>query len=81
MKELIIKYINNLSKEDITNYLYNENIILNDYELNFIYNLLKNEYELFFNNREYFFNKLKNNINYNNYLKLISLYNKYEKYL
>ena len=42
MKELIIKYINNLSKEDIVFLLNKENIILNNNELDFVYTLLKN---------------------------------------
>ncbi len=81
MKELIIKYINNLSKEDIVFLLNKENIILNNNELDIVYTLLKNDNELFFNNKDDFFNKLKNNISSNNYLKLINLYNKYENYL
>ena len=81
MKELIIKYINNLSKEDIVFLLNKENIILNNNELDFVYTLLKNDNELFFNNKDDFFNKLKTNISSNNYLKLINLYNKYENYL
>ena len=71
MKELIIKYINNLSKEDIVFLLNKENIILNNNELDIVYTLLKNDNELFFNNKD----------DSNNYLKLINLYNKYENYL
>ena len=44
-KELIINYINKLTRDDVINYLNKENIEYNSQELDLIFNTIKNDYE------------------------------------
>lgn len=86
MKDKIIKnYINNLTKEDIYNFAYKNNITLNDHELNYIFKIIKEKKSDILYNPEPIFKDLKNNINPSNYSKITSLYliykNKYQSLL
>lgn len=78
MKEKIIKsYINHLTKDDIMLYAKKNNIILNNNELDIIYNNIKNNYDELKNNPLYVLNKYKNELNINTYNKLYELYTIY----
>ncbi len=78
MKEKIIKsYINHLTKDDIMLYAKKNNIILNNNELDIIYNNIKNNYNELKNNPLYVLNKYKNELNINTYNKLYELYTIY----
>ena len=81
--KIIEKYIKKLTKEDIINFSNNENIILNDNEIDIIYNTIKNDYKsLLYSNNKIIFNDLKNKINPNAYNKIIELYTFYKnKYM
>ena len=81
MKNIVINYINIITKEDINNYLIKQNIILSENELNYTYKIVKNNYNEIFEGNIDLFNDIKNNINNDAYNKLIDLYNKYSFYL
>lgn len=86
ISRLIEKNIKSLTKEDILYYSKNENIILNDSEVEIIYNIIKNDYKiLLYGNSEPIFNNLKSRINPTAYKKIYELYNfykdKYKNYL
>ena len=85
MKKLIKNYINLLSFDKVNNFLIKNDIHLNETELNYLLNIIKNNYEDIINNEEKYLNNIKNNINYNDYIKLKDLYfyykNKYKNYL
>ena len=86
ISRLIEKNIKSLTKEDILHYSKNENIILNDNEVEIIYNIIKNDYKiLLYVNSEPIFNNLKSRINPTAYKKIYELYNfykdKYKNYL
>lgn len=78
----IIKlYINNISKEQVKSYLEKENIIVNNLELEFLYNTMKHKYKEIINNDVTIFQEIKNNINEDAYNKLLLQYNRYSSYL
>ena len=78
MKELIIKsYIKNLTKKDIVNYGIKNNIYLTDYELDYIYNNIKNNYEYILSNPTMYLNEIKNNVSITTYNKIYELYTTY----
>lgn len=78
MKELIIKsYIKNLSKQDIINYSLKNNINLTNYELDYIYNNIKYNYEDILSNPTLYLNEIKNNVSNNTYNKIYELYTTY----
>ena len=79
---IIDLYISNLRKEDITNFAIKNDITLNNDELDFIYNLIKNHYKELIQNKSTFnLSTYKNNISEENYPKIEKLINKYLNYL
>ena len=80
--KLIEKHINSLTKEDIINLAKEENIILNDNEINIVYNTIKSDYKtLLYGDNKPIFDNLKSRINPTAYQKIYELYNFYkEKY-
>ncbi len=83
MKNRIIKnYINNLTHNDIDKFAIKNNILLNKKERDYIYNIIKNNYtDLLYGNENIIFKNLKNNINNQNYQKIVKLFFIYkEKY-
>ena len=77
-KELIIKYFNNLSKEEIYDYLNKYNIKLNDEEYDFLINIIKEKYNDLLDENIYLFKLIRDTINEDAYNKLIDLFNKYK---
>ena len=77
-KELIIKYFNNLSKEEIYEYLDKYNIKLNDEEYDFLINIIKEKYNDLLDENIYLFKLIRDTINEDAYNKLIDLFNKYK---
>lgn len=77
-KELIIKYFNNLSKEEIYEYLDKYNIKLNDEEYEFLINVVKEKYNDLLDENIYLFKLIRDTINEDAYNKLIDLFNKYK---
>ena len=73
-KELVLKYIKNLTPADIENYAKSRNIILSNDEINIIFNFILKYYEDILNKNTEVFKKLKPYINDDLYNKIIYLY-------
>lgn len=80
-KELIIKYFNNLSKEEIYEYLDKYNINLNEEEYEFLINIIKEKYNDLLDENIYLFKLIRDTINEDAYNKLIDLFNKYKGFI
>ena len=81
-KELIKKYINILTPEDIKKYALKENIEVTQQEVTIIYNFIKNHYQELLDNDTSVFRILKIQIRPILFDKIISLYNENKtKYL
>ena len=78
--QLIKNYINKLSINDVNKMAINHDINLNNQELNFVYNQIKDNYDvLLYGNPDFIFNELKNNVSNENYLKIKDLFNEYKQ--
>ncbi len=83
MKDKLIKnYISKITKTDILEFAKKNDINLNDNELEYIYNIIKNQYqEILYGDFNNIFKNLKNNINNDSYQKIVKLFFIYkEKY-
>lgn len=79
---LIKNYINMINKDDIVSFAKRENFILNNEELDIIYNAIKNRWEEIYNNGINVISEYKDKLNSNTYDKLIELHDRYKnKYL
>ena len=77
----IKKYIKNISKNDIYNLALKQNIILNNNEIEKIYNYIQKNYKKYFNNiltKEQIITDSKTILTNNNYNKLLNIYSKYK---
>ena len=86
MHNLIIKYINNLSIDDINTFAIKEGIQLTKTELNYLYIFIKNDYNLFLNNPNNFnIDDYKDRFSEENYPKIkevfLKYFNKFKSYL
>lgn len=82
MYEILIKnYIKKLTKEDILNFCYKENIKLNNEELDLAYVYIKKYWREFLKkDPSNIFNELKNKLSSSTYKKMIEIYEKYKVY-
>ena len=71
-------YIKKIKKDNLISFLNNQNIILNEEEIDYLYNVLKYDYEKILEEDAYLFNNIKSNINPNSYNKLIELFKRYK---
>ena len=77
---LIKNYILKMSENDIKVYAFNNGIDLNDKELKYIYNIIKDKWEiLYYDKPNNIFDELKLNVRSNAYDDIVNLYNKYKK--
>lgn len=85
MKSLIKNYVSKLTKEKLDGFAKKKDIYLNDSELNFLLDLIKNNIDDILKNDEKYLIKIKNNISTTNYDKLYQVYiyykNRYKGYL
>lgn len=82
MLGIIEPYINNISKNDINNFAIKNNINLNNNELDFIYNFIKNRYkEVLSNPNNFSLARYKNNFSSENFVKINGLINRYKMLL
>lgn len=85
LKGLIKNYIDNLDIKTLKEFGIKNNINLSDNELNFVYNMIKENVMDILKDEKPYLEILKKNINNNDYLKiedLVSFYkNKYKGYL
>lgn len=80
MKKFIIKkYIDKLSIQNINNFALNNNIVLSEKELEYMYNLIKNNWEQILNNDDSILLKLNGNVNNESIKKIEKLYYEYKK--
>jgi len=82
MYEILIKnYIKKLTKEDILDFCYKENIHLNNKELDLAYIYIKKYWKEFLKkDPSNIFNELKNKLSDSTYKKMIEIYEKYKVY-
>lgn len=81
-KEIIKKYINLLTLDDVKRFADKENIIYTDDEAITVYNFIKYYYNDLLDENIKVFENIKNKINPNLYKKLLNLYIDYkQKYL
>ena len=78
MINLITKYINNLTKEQIKNFAINKGANLSQSELDFLYTFIKNNYKEIINNPDEFsIDNYKDKFSINNYVKIKEVFNEY----
>ena len=80
-KNLIINYIQKITKEDIQKYISKENIQHTKEEIDLIYQSIKNDYHEILNNFQNYIQKIKDKLNPNLYNKIIEKYNQYKKFI
>lgn len=81
-KELLKTFINNLTKDDIVNYLAKECIPASNDEINTIYTVIKNDYEeILETNFTNYISNYKLTFNEELYKKIIEKYNEYKKFI
>lgn len=74
---MIKSYITGLSKEDLINYIENNNLDINKNDYDIIYYYIKNYYNEIINNDTKIFIQIKKEVNDNTYNTIINLYKKY----
>ena len=82
MFNIIERYINKMTKEDIRSFAINKNINLSEQELDFTYDFVKKNYKSFFQNPKVFnINRYKDNYSQENFSKITKVYQEYtQKY-
>ncbi len=80
-KELIKRYIRNITINDIKKYALENNEILTDTEASIIYNHIKTYYPELLEKNITSFTTLKQNLRSDLFEKIVLLYNEYSKYL
>lgn len=79
MKSLIKNYLDKLDIVKLKEFGIKNDILLNDEELNFILNLVKNNFEDILINNDKYFDILKSKVSQDNFLKVKDLFLYYEK--
>lgn len=80
LKNFFIKrYIDKLTIQDIKNFANSNNINLNDEQLYYIFNLIKNDWKQILNSDTYTLNKVKEKFDNKTYNKIEKLYYEYKK--
>lgn len=80
-KDIIYNYIKKIKKDDIFNYGIKENIVLNNKEINIIYDYINNRYDDIINDTDNIFKELKDELNIKTYNKLLELYDRYKCFI
>jgi hypothetical protein len=85
IKSLIEQYANKITKEDIINFSNQNNVLLKEYEVDNIYNFLKENNKYLVTKTDELLIKIKDKVEYTTYLKIKELVifykNKYQNYL
>lgn len=79
MNNIIKKYVSMITIKDISDFGIKNDIYLDDNELNTLYNVIKNNYEMLLNNDKRIFNYLENKIKVDNLDKIKTLFYEYKK--
>ena len=80
-RNLIINYIDKITKFDIEKYISKENIEHTKEEIDLIYQSIKNDYNEILNNFQNYIVRFKGKLNTNLYNKIIEKYNQYKKFI
>ena len=80
-KNILINYIQKITKQDIQKYISKENIQHTKEEIDLIYESIKNDYNEILNNFNNYIEKQKDKLNQNLYNKIIEKYNQYKKFI
>ncbi len=81
-KQLLISFINKLTKQDIVNYLSKECIPASNEEIDLIYKIIKNDYnEILETDFNSYISNYKLTFNKSLYEKIIEKYNEYKKFI
>ena len=76
---LLEQYINRLRKEDINNFSLKEGVVLEDYELDIIYNHIKKDYKtVIFGNARSVLDEIKKKVKPLTYNKIENLYERFK---
>lgn len=86
MKNLIEKYMEKISKEDVNNFALSKNIMLSDEELNFVYDFITKNYKEMLNSPNLFdIDRYKTRFSPGNFEKIkkvfIEYFSKYQRLL
>jgi len=78
MFNIIERYINKLTKDDVNNFALKKNINLSEEELNFTYNFVKKNYKEMLGNPKLFdIYRYQSNYSKENFNKIAKVYNEY----
>ena len=77
--KIIEIYINNITKNQANDFLEENDIYLNEKEFDYLFSKIKSNYKEIINEYILNFKEIKDNITEQNYIRLISLFNKYKK--
>ena len=77
-KLIIYEYMNRIKRQDIINFGMSQGIRLNDYEVDVIYNYIKNDRKRMLSNPELVLDEAKYKVSDLTYKKILELYNKYK---
>lgn len=81
-KNMIKKYADNITKEDILKFGESEGVSINNNELNVIYNIIKTKQDEILNGNFYnLINNYKNEFNPVLFNKILEKYEKYKKFI
>ena len=80
-KNVILKYIDSISKIDIVNFSKKQDINISDSDVSIIYYYIKNKFNDFLNNPQDILNEIKDKISNTVYIKLLELYEKYKVFI
>ena len=86
MYNLIEKYINKMTLEDVNNFALSKNITLSDSEIMFVYGFIKKNYQMILSNPNNLdIDRYKNHFSEENFPKvkklILEYYSKYKNYL
>ena len=82
MNRLIIyQYINRLTKEDIVRYCNNHGILVDNNDLDVVYDYVKNDYKRFFNDPIGVLNEVKYKVSDYTYGEIMKMYDKYKGFI
>lgn len=81
-KMLVMKYVSTLTKNDILNFAKNNNIVVNESEVDIIYNAIKKDSNIILSNEFYtYITKYKNVLSKEVYDKILELAHQYESFI
>ena len=81
MRNVIEKYIDRLTIDDVSNFIKRNNYQVTEDETIIIFKYIKNCWQDIFNGNTNVFDDLKKEVSPNTFLEIMKLYNKYKKWI